>query len=173
MLYLPSNPSMAPQRKFRGKGRYFRDIIRKAESFSITPRNGNWWEFWHYHADWPGWGNLGWKIRLEHLQALAIVFRQICRAKLEFTTPFQTWIHLDAADAGCDATFLHTPNGNRDNFPWKPIRVKESISKVDPVIQQLFSDVPIRMVFFNNAEPSSPPNASCIIYSPDIGVPLE
>jgi hypothetical protein len=157
----------------RGKKRYFREIIREAESFSICPQSGDWGEFWHYHADWPGWGNLGWKLRLEHLRALTIVFRRICHAKLEFSTPFQTWIHLDAADAGCDATFLHSPNKNPDNFPWKPLKIRESTSKLDPSIQNLFSGMSIRVVFFDNDESSSRSNTSCIIYSPDIGVSLE
>jgi hypothetical protein len=173
MLHLSLHPSKAPQRKLRGKKRYFGRIIRKAESFSISPQAGDWWEFWHYHADWHGWGNLGWRLRLEHLRALVIVFRRICGAKMQFSTPFQTWIHLDADDAGHDATFLHSPNKNRDNFPWKPEKIKSSTSELDPLVRKLFSDMSIRVVLLDRSESSSRPNTSCIIYSPDVGVPLE
>jgi hypothetical protein len=173
MLHLSLNPSKAPRRKLRGKKRYFREVIQKAESFSISPQEGDWWEFWHYHADWPGWGNLGWKLRLEHLRALAIVFRRICHAKMQFSTPFQSWIHLDAEDAGCDAVFLHSPNKNRDSFPWKPERVRSSTAELDPLVSKLFPDMSVRVVLYGVSESSSRCSTACILYSPDVGVPLE
>jgi hypothetical protein len=32
--------------------------------------------------------------------------------------PWQSWLVLDAGDSSQDAVFLHTPNPNRDNFPY-------------------------------------------------------
>jgi hypothetical protein len=72
---------------------------------------------WHYHADWSGWGNRGWRHRRPHLVALCTVFRKICEAREQFATPFQAWVLVDGEDAGQDAVYIHTPNPNGTEFP--------------------------------------------------------
>ena len=64
---LPIHPELAPRGRFRGQRRYFRGVHRRAAAFHPDPHPGAWWNFWHYHADWPGWGNRGWRYRREHL----------------------------------------------------------------------------------------------------------
>lgn len=113
-----TRPWKAPRRKFRGKRKYFRRVLRDAEAFRVDLDPPFWWDFWHYHADWRGWGNLGWKYRLEHLRALTIVFRKVLEASPSIPVPFQTWIYLYPADAGQDGVYIHTPNPNRANFPF-------------------------------------------------------
>ncbi len=113
---LPLTKCLAPRKKFRNPNRYFRKTLRKAEEFTFFPDNDGWWDLWHYHADWEGYGNLSWEIRLEYFRALAVVYRTIARQSKNFQTPFQLWIHL-GADAGRDAVYLHTPNGNENPFP--------------------------------------------------------
>ena len=66
--------SEAPRQRFRGKKRHFRRILRKASEFQL--HESPWWNSWHYHADWEGWGNLRWTYRRE---ALALVFRRIAQ----------------------------------------------------------------------------------------------
>jgi hypothetical protein len=85
--------------------------------FDLDLRPDMWWDLWHYHADWDGWGNRGWRLRCEHLRALATVFQAIASRSQEFHLPFQAWIFLSGVDAGADATYLHTPNPNAQNFP--------------------------------------------------------
>jgi hypothetical protein len=36
----------------------------------------------------------------------------------QLTCPSQTWLVIDASDPGQDAVYLHTPNPNRDSFPY-------------------------------------------------------
>ena len=93
---------------------------RNAESFELEVGAASWWDHWHYHADWPGWGNLRWRYRRAHLRALCAVFEKIADARDRFPVKFQTWILLDGEDAGQDATFLHTPNANGTPFPFVP-----------------------------------------------------
>jgi hypothetical protein len=108
---------VGPKRRLRGKHRYLRSVQRRAASIDIAPRPDSWWDLWHYHADWDGWGNHGWRLRRAHLSALATVFRTIASQSVNFRTPFQAWIFLSGTDAGTDATYLHTPNPNANNFP--------------------------------------------------------
>jgi hypothetical protein len=120
MRTLRFHPGNAPRKKFRGKRRYFRRVRRDAESFELEVGADAWWDLWHYHADWPGWGNRGWRYRRAHLQALCTIFQKICDARDRFAVKFQAWILLDGEDAGQDATFLHTPNANGKPFPLTP-----------------------------------------------------
>jgi hypothetical protein len=114
---LPADPSKAPRRKFRGKRRYFRKVLREAEAFQLDTTPGCWWEFWHYHADWRGWGNRRWAYRREHFRALAVVFRKVVDGSATIPVPFQTWISIEVGDAGMDGVFVHSVNPNRDSFP--------------------------------------------------------
>ena len=77
-------------------------MLRKASEFEL--HESPWWNYWHYHADWEGWGNLRWTYRREGLRALALVFRRI--AKKPPAEPFQLWIWLNGTDAGQDAAYL-------------------------------------------------------------------
>lgn len=65
-----TEPGTDPRRKFRGKKRNFRKMIREAGDFEL--HKSPWWNCWHYHADWEGWGNLRWTYRREGLRALAL-----------------------------------------------------------------------------------------------------
>src|SRR5689334_7583427 len=127
----------APRRRLRGKRRYFARVQRDAEAFTISPGAQEWWDTWHYHADWPGWGNLGWRHRRPHLVALCTVFRKICDARAEFSTPFQTWIFIAGEDAGQDATYLHTPNANGTAFPIMLADAEWGTSALQPVMESL------------------------------------
>jgi hypothetical protein len=173
---LTSTRAQGPRRRFRGKKRYFRRVHQNAESFRIATGPGEWWDLWHYHADRFGWGNLKWRYRREHIRALAKVFLGIARVAEEFTTPFQLWILLSGRDAGEDATYLHTPNGNKTPFP---VPFGEIAWDHRPLLQ-LFADLlPGLDLRVGEArsfdEYAEPPRvvSSFFIYSPGIGVPLE
>lgn len=174
---LTSTKPEGPRRRFRGKKRYFRRVIREAKSFRIKPGHGQWWDLWHYHADWPGWGNIRWRYRREHIRALAAVFEHIARSADRFTTPFQTWIFLCGSDAGQDATYLHTPNENQTPFP---IGLADEMTwghqALQPFFTALLPHLPLRIgescVFDEFAELPRVVS-SFFIYSPAVGVPLE
>lgn len=100
----------APRKKLRGKERFFRKVKRDAEDFRVPADPGDWRDFWHYHADWDGYGNLGWSYRRRFVAALATGFRAIATTRQSLGAPYQVWILLDGDDAGQDATFFHTPN---------------------------------------------------------------
>jgi hypothetical protein len=166
----------APRRKFRGRARYFRRVRRQARNFSLIPEEGQWWDVWHYHSDWTGWGNINWSIRLEHIKALAEVFRSIAKAHDAFPTPFQCWIFISGRDAGEDATYLHTPNGNGTEFPVRLNEVDWSDERLLPVFEDLIPEYTLRVgrssLFDEYAEPPRD-TSSFFIYSPEIGIPLQ
>ena len=134
-------PDRAPREKFRGRSRYFRRIVQRAESFQLNIEEDSWWDYWHYHADWPGWGNRGWAYRIQHLRALCVVFRKIVNARARFRTPFQSWILINGEDAGQDCVYLHTPNKNGSPFPLAIPIVEIGMTALAPTFQFLLPDL--------------------------------
>jgi hypothetical protein len=130
----------APRKRFRGRRRYFRRVHREASAFELEVTGDAWWDLWHYHADWPGWGNLRGRYRREHLRALCRVFQTIALARERFATPFQLWIMLSGDDAGMDATYLHTPNANDTPFPFTPRLVPTATSPFASIVQPMLAD---------------------------------
>lgn len=75
------------------------------------PEAGAWYDLWHIHpnssADVGRWdGPLGAWARVE-------------QAGRGSGRPWQSWLIIDVADVRDDAVYLHTPNPNRDNFPYR------------------------------------------------------
>jgi hypothetical protein len=174
---LTSTRPEGPRHHFRGKKRYFRRVQKDAASFRLEHGPGSWWDCWHYHADWPGWGNLSWRYRLEHIRALTQVFRGIADDANQFSTPFQTWIYLSGRDAGEDATYVHTPNGNQTQFPMEPLGIidwehRALLSLFNQLLPNLSLRIGESRIFDEWAEPPRVVS-SFFIYSPDLGVPLE
>ncbi len=176
MHHLRFRPERAPRQRLRGAPRYFRRVHRKAAAFTLDPGAGTWWDHWHYHADWPGWGNRGWRYRREHLRALARVFLTIADAAPRFTTPFQTWILLHEEDAGQDAVFLHTPNGNGTSFPLDLGDLARGPSSLTPLLQPLLPGLTLELAFGVHDdldEHDRPIQARTTwIWAPGVGVPL-
>ena len=130
-----------PKRRVRGRRRYYRALRREAETFAATP--SGWYDYMHWHVDWPGMGNLRWRERREHLAALFTTFRRLLAETAGWSTPHQVWLQIDAFDSAQDAVYLHTPNPNAENYPntfegtaWDaeiPERLREFV--IDPTWQ--------------------------------------
>src|SRR5262245_47114462 len=61
-------------KKLRGKKRYFRKALRRAESDieigGISDSPDGWSNLWHAHVDWRGYGNRDSRLRRAHLRIL-------------------------------------------------------------------------------------------------------
>jgi hypothetical protein len=171
--------SRAPRWRLRGKRRYFRRIQREAQKFDLDLGPDSWWDLSHYHADWYGWGNAGWRYRRQHIQALARVFSTIAGRAEEFPIPFQSWIYLSCENAGVDATYLHSPNKNNSPFPFRPDRLdweNSRTSKLLAYFQELMPRLSLRVGEARTIDDSHQPGgkvAAYFIFSPQIGVPLD
>ncbi len=168
-------PRRGPKRKIRGLRRYFAQIIKEAEDFSIDPKLDDWWDFWHYHSDWPGVGNISVRSRVEHLRALLTVMGKIHSVKDQFATQFQSWIILNCQDSSQDAVFLHTPNANGSIFPALYPEIEWGVKVLDPVLSKLAPDTLFQVGRASGTDTTEDPPvhwSSFFIYRPDLGVPL-
>ena len=163
---LPRRTKHVSRRKLRGKRRYFRAVRMRAAEHRFESGPDAWWDLWHYHADWSGWGNRSWKHRVEHIRALCTVYRSILDHSEHLET-CQAWISLDEDDACRDATFLHTPNPNRTPFPivldiaWGP-------SPLETLFAAMLPDVDLR---FGTLDTDT--GRLHIVWTPKLGVPLD
>lgn len=163
-LFQQPNSAVSPRRKFRGKRGYFRRVLLQASRFQLHVQDDAWWDNWHHHADWPGWGNASWKYRRKHLKALGIVFQRCVAALDHFSKPFQIWIFINGRDSGQDAVFIHSANPNGDNFPYVP---KNAVWG-HPEIEGLFTPFRLRAATY-----SYKGSTDCCLYAPGVGLPLE
>ena len=157
------------QKHFRGQKRYYQQVYRKAQAFvpDLTP--DHWYDFWHYHADWPGRGNLCWKHRRAHIAAHCQVFKTFVRLTADYSLPYQLWIELPIGDARQDAVYFHTPNPNGDgnHFPTTLVHVEWGL----PALEQYFSKV--LEMSLRAGIGRSPRGDTFFIYSPLHGTSLE
>ena len=106
-------------KKFRGKKKYYRKLTKEVANFRLELGGPNdWYDLWHQHFDWDGRGNLSRRDRNQHLKALFTAFDNVVEQLNDYHDPYQTWIFISAHDSGQDAIYFHTPNPNKDNFPY-------------------------------------------------------
>lgn len=71
------------------------------------------------HFDWEGYGNYSFKKRKPHLDKLFRHFDLLVDKTEKLKTDFQLYSILLDYDSYSDALFLHTPNPNNSQFPFK------------------------------------------------------
>lgn len=108
-------------KKFRGKRRYFRNLWRetKVNNYDLKIEKDSWFDLWHTHLDFYGYGNNNLKIRKEHMKANIALYKDFQETLQELEMPYQLWIEIVEEDASLDAIYLHTSNPNQNNFPFK------------------------------------------------------
>ncbi|CAM4030975.1 hypothetical protein [Lederbergia lenta] len=127
-------------KKFRGKKRYFRNIWQEStvEQYDLDFGKEGWFDFWHIHLDFYGYGNNSLKIRREHIKAHIALYNDLLEKLQTYEKTYQSWIELVEEDAGLDAVCIHTSTPNEDSFPFKidsinweckvPIKFKDLIN---------------------------------------------
>lgn len=117
-LYADDREFSYPRKRFRHARRYYRRLWRRAEAERI-PDPGGWFDMWHTHPDWRGDGNRGAHHRRLHLAAGFTIFERYLAQGAELGVPMQVFMTIDALNSSQDAVWVHTPNPNRDNFPYR------------------------------------------------------
>lgn len=163
---LPPNRKEALRKKLRGLKQYFRQVFSQADSCRLDVSDSDWYDFWHYHPDRYGYGNLNWPMRARHSEALAKVFDRYAQQLHEFKKPYQLWIWLDIRNASQDAVFVHSPNPNHDDFPLVVDGAEWGISEVSQHFEGLLPGYRLRAGRFGESD-------SYFVYCPDVGLSIE
>lgn len=99
-------------KKIRGKRRYFRNLKRKEQVayYELDFSEDSWFDFWHTHLDFDGYGNQSVKIRKEHIKSQLKLFNNLDEKLKEWGQPYQIWMQLSTNDSSYDAVYVHTKN---------------------------------------------------------------
>ncbi|GAB3638573.1 hypothetical protein GCM10027422_41630 [Hymenobacter arcticus] len=110
-------------KKHRGLKRYYKNLAVKNDLDKATwldfGNSKTWFDKWHLHFDWKGYGNDSFKSRKPHLDKLFRHFDMLVDKTKKLGTDFQLYAVLLDFDSSSDALFLHTPNPNNSQFPFK------------------------------------------------------
>ena len=110
-------------KKHRGLKRYYRSLALKNDFDKITWLDLNnpemWFDKWHMHFDWRGYGNDSFKRRKPHLDKLFRHFDILIDKTKKLKIDFQLYSILLDFDSSSDALFLHTSNPNNSQFPFE------------------------------------------------------
>ncbi|WP_096467064.1 hypothetical protein [Aneurinibacillus soli] len=104
-------------KKFRGKKRYYRNLWKRVNHYSLYLQEDSWYDVWHTHIDWNGVSIRGVKHKKEHRRALLALFQTILSQLKFYKKEYQTWVCIHENEPTADAVYLHTFNPNQNNFP--------------------------------------------------------
>lgn len=90
-----------------------------SDAFSLELRSGSWFELMHWHPDIHGIGNTNANARSVCLSVSRQYFEKVLAELSAWGRPSQCWFIADENDSGEDAIYVHTPNPNRENFPYR------------------------------------------------------
>ena len=109
-------------KRHRGLKRYYRNLSIQNDFDKMTwldfEKPYTWFDNWHIHFDWHGYGNDSFRRRKPHLDKLFRHFDLLVDSTKTLKTDFQLYTILLDFDSYSDALFLHTPNPNNTQFPF-------------------------------------------------------
>ena len=88
-------------KKFRGKRRYFRNLLRETtlEHNHLDFGQQAWFDLWHTHLDFWGLGNTSLKVRRAHIKAHLTLYENLIDKLQQLNQPYQTWIEISELEA--------------------------------------------------------------------------
>jgi len=125
-------------KKQRGLRRYYKNLViqndfEQMELLNFQDDPNAWFDMWHWHFDWWGFGNNSFKRRKPHLDKLFRHFEILIEKSKHLKIEFQLFAFILDKDSANDAVFLHTQNPNNSDFPlnWENISEKCTLKNKD------------------------------------------
>jgi hypothetical protein len=159
-------------KKQRGLKRYYKNLVLKNDTDKINWLDFDdpeiWFDNWHLHFDWKGYGNNSFKKRKPHLDKLFRHFDLFVDKTKKLKTDFQLYAILFDFDSYCDALFLHTPNPNKSQFPFEiPDLQTTTILK-----NKQLNDYINNLTGYEKLYGSGGEESFCLLYKKNIGKPF-
>lgn len=155
-------------KKHRGLRRYYKSLETKNEFEKSNLHFGGattWFDRWHKHFDLNGYGNNSFKRRKPHLDKLFRHFDLLADKTESLKADFQLYVVLLDFDSYSDALYLHTPNPNNSQFPFKIENLKRESTLKNKELNGYINSLGEFEKLYGNAE-----EAFCILYRKQIGI---
>ena len=159
---------MNGSKKKRGLRRYYKNLDVKNDLDKATwldfrnPKT--WFDNWHLHFDWKGYGNDSFKRRKPHLDKLFRHFDLFVDKTKNLKTDFQLYAILLDFDSYSDALFLHTPNPNNSQFPFKISDLQVSTTLTNNQLNEYVNKLEDYEKFYGKAD-----EAFCLLFKKNVG----
>ena len=154
----------------RGLKRYYRNLILQndLDKGKIDFKSLNaWFDNSHWHFDWKGYGNNSFKRRKPHLDKLFRHFDLLVDKTKELKFDFQLYAVLLDFDSSSDALFLHTPNPNNSQFPFKIENLSNTTTLTNKALDEYIKRLDGYELLYGQAD-----EAFCLLYKMKIGQPF-
>jgi hypothetical protein len=131
---------------------YYHRLRSKARAFKL-PLKGDgeqWFDLWHTHFDWYGFGELSSVDRRRHLRFAFTAFARACADLRDWGQPYEAFVNIGLHSPASDAIYVHSPNPNGTEFPIPKIG-RTQIFFVPPVLAH-FVDFSKHDVFYSEVD---------------------
>lgn len=158
-------------KKRRGLKRYYRNLSIQNDFDKMTWLNFNkpdhWFDRWHLHFDWEGYGNKSFKRRKPHLDKLFRHFEILVNKTKLLQIDFQLFAMIWDFDSYNDALYLHSPNPNGSPFPYKMTDLTSTCNLTNQELITYINDLKGYTILYGKAGENF-----CLIYKEKVGQPL-
>lgn len=158
-------------RKQRGLKRYYKNLSIKNDLDEATwldfDSSKTWFDNWHLHFDWKGYGNNSFKRRRPHLDKLFRHFDILVDRTKKLRTDFQLYAILFDFDSSSDALFLYTPNPNNSQFPYKISDLQLTTTLINKQLNDYINNLDGYEKLYGKAD-----EFFCLIFKKNVGQPF-
>ena len=164
-------------KKQRGLKRYYRNLAIQNDfekmllDFSDTDQ---WYDMWHLHFDWKGFGDNSFKRRKPHLDKLFRHFEILAEKIKGLKKEFHVFALINDFESHGDSLYIHTSNPNqRAEFPlvYPHLSILDTLSNKE--LQIYLDDLEGYVKLYGMSEDEiCRDEAFCILYKNNVGIPI-
>lgn len=159
-------------KKRRGLKGYYKKLTTENDLDKATwlefDNPKTWFDNWHMHFDRECFGNNSFKRRKPHLDKLFRHFDLLVNKTENLKVEFQLYTVLLDFKSQSDALFLHTPNPNNSQFPFRVSNLKKTTSLKNKQLNEYIENLNGYEKLYGKAE-----EAFCLLYRKSVGNPFE
>lgn len=158
-------------KKHRGLKRYYKKLATENDLDKVTWLDFNnpdtWFDNWHLHFDRKGYGNESFKRRKPHLDKLFRHFDLLVDKTKQLKTDFQLYSIILDFGSYTDALFLHTPNPNNSQFPFKIVDLQMTTTLTNQELNEYINNQDSYEKLYGYAD-----EAFCLLFKKNVGKPF-
>ena len=156
-------------KRHRGLTRYYRNLslqngFDKMDWLDFM-NSDTWFDNWHIHFDWQGYGNNSFKKRKPHLDKLFRHFDILVEKTKKLKLEFQLYSIILDLDSYSDSLALHTPNPNNTQFPFKIENLQTETTLKNEQLNDYIENLTGYEKLYGQAD-----EAFCLLFKKGIGI---